>query len=52
MSNFNNNSLQSIYRGNDGSYGGDSREHIYYNLAIENPFDGVDNGNTSKTERL
>jgi hypothetical protein len=24
----------------------DKKEHIYYNLAIENPFDGVDNGNT------
>ena len=40
MSNFNYN------RTHTSSYESDSKEHIYYNLSIQNPFDGVDNGNT------
>ena len=41
MSNFNNNYSEWC------PHGGDNREHIYYNLAIENPFNGFDNGNTN-----
>lgn len=43
MSNFGYNNYNRTHM---SSYESDRQEHIYYNLSIQNPFDGVDNGNT------